>query len=70
MKKQKVIAKNDDQVLVDKLREERKRGLYHVYSEQYHKRLMRRLWKKHIKTEVCPFYYVVSGMQRRLNGEI
>ena len=55
MKKQKVIAKTDDQLLVDKLREERKRGLYHVYSEQYHKKLMRKLWKKHMKTEVCPF---------------
>lgn len=55
MKKQKVIAKNDDQVLVDKLREERKRGLYHVYSEQYYKRLMRRLWKSILRQKYARF---------------
>ena len=55
MKKQKIIAKTNDQVLVDKLREERKRGLYSIYDEQYHKKLMRKLWKKHIKSEACPF---------------
>lgn len=55
MKKQKVTAEAKDQLLVDKLREERKRGLYNVYNEQYHKKLMRKLWKKHIKSQVCPF---------------